>query len=220
MCARVRVVSPGTNWQRWTNVAVGKKNIHRETSGADTDPRSILNAEHFKRYVGSLKTNSLSVPEKLQRCLFHEAFHSSGSSCVLCLGRLPSTGTGRASDIGAGRREPANSRSISRSPFLFFCLLFRNSLSFTLTRQPPPLYSSCVTVQGFFPPSPIHLSLAGIILTRCSRCEVARGGREGSRAGHLTVRSLPCWHDPQYVLRARTHMHARTNTHTHWFSQK
>lgn len=28
-----------------------------------------------------------------------------------------------------------------------------------------------------FPPSPIHLSLAGINLTRCTRCGVARGGR-------------------------------------------
>lgn len=146
--------------------------------------------------------NSLSHWEGLQRCLFP----SSGSSCVLCLGRLSSAGTGRASDIGAAQGGASKQQVYFPFPFpLFFCLLFRNSLSFTLTYQHPPLYSSCVTVQGFFPPSPIHLSLAGIILTRCSRCEVVRSGREGSRAGHLTVRSLPCWHDPQYVLRAHTH---------------
>lgn len=161
MCARVRVVSPGTNWQRWTNVAVGKKNIHRETSRADTDPRSILNAEHFKRYVGSLKTNSLSVTEKLQRCLFHEAFHSSGSSCVLCLGRLPSAGTGRASDIGAGRREPANSRSISRSPFLFF-VFCSVTLSVLLSLVNPLLFTLVVSLcRAFFlPRQSIYLWLA------------------------------------------------------------
>ncbi|KAK5848503.1 hypothetical protein PBY51_006111 [Eleginops maclovinus] len=58
-------------------------------------------------------------------------------------------------------------------PPLFICPLFRNSLSFTLTHQLPPLYSSCVTVQ--FPS--VYLPLAGIILTRCSRCGVASGGR-------------------------------------------
>lgn len=136
------------------------------------------------------------------------------SASVDCLQLAP--GGPRTSVRAEGSQQTAGLFPVPLSSF--FCLLFRNSLSFTLTRQPPPLYSSCVTVQGFFPPSPIHLSLAGIILTRCSRCEVARGGREGSRAGHLTVRSLPCWHDPQYVLRARTHMHAQT--HTHWFSQK
>lgn len=149
--------------------------------------------------------NSPSVTVRLQRCLLHEAFHSAGRSCVLCLGRLSSAGTGWASDIGAGRGEPANRRFIPLSSSC--CLLFGNSVLLSLV-NPPPLYTSCVTVRGFFPPSPIHLSLAGIILTRCSRCEVARGGREGSRAGHLTARSLPCWHDPQYVLSTRAH--ART----------
>lgn len=104
----------------------------------------------FKRRAaaGSLKMNSPSVTERLQRCLLHEAFHSAGSSCVLCLGRLSSAGTGWASDIGAGRGEPANSRFI---PLSSSCsLLCGNSQFYSHSSTPPPLYTSCVTVRGFF----------------------------------------------------------------------
>lgn len=161
-----------------------------------------LNAQHFQRCVAfvSFRFNSLSVTEQLSSGA--EALHSNGSSsCALCLDRLPSAGTGRASDIGEGRTS-----SISRSSFL----LFRNSPSATLTHQPPSLYSS------FFS-SLVSPSISGWHHPHALR-EVAHGGREGSSAVHLTVRSLPYWHDPPVrAARSCTHtnVHAQGRTHSY-----
>lgn len=115
----------------------------------------------FQRHAaaGSLKMNSPPVTERLQRCLLHEAFHSAGRSCVLCLGRLSSTGTGWASDIGAGRGEPANSRFIPLSSSC--CLLFGNS-QFYSHSSTPHLFTLVVSLCGafFLPRQSIYLWLA------------------------------------------------------------
>lgn len=119
--------------------------------------------------------NLLSVTEKSSSGS-PKPSNPNGRFCALCLGWLSPAVTGRALDIGAGRQEPVSRRipAFSRFPLLWICSVTLSQ--FSLTRQTPPLYSSCVTVQ-VFPPSPIHLSLAGINLTRCTRCGVARGGR-------------------------------------------
>lgn len=67
--------------------------------------------------------------------------------------------------------------------------------------------SSCAEVLFllFLPRQSIYVRLAGIspdaLLTVWSGVEwSAVGGQAGYRAVHLTVRSLPCWHDPHYEL--------------------
>lgn len=74
--------------------------------------------------------------------------------------------------------------------------LFVPQLSPRCTHSPAP--SSDFFFKNSPPPltSPVHPSPAGIVLgSGVKWC----GGREGWRAGHLTVRSLPCWHDPPPV---------------------
>lgn len=70
--------------------------------------------------------------------------------------------------------------------------LFVPQLSPRCTHSPAP---SSDFFQKLPPPltSPVHPSPAGIVL----RSGVKWCG--GRRAGHLTVRSLPCWHDPPHI---------------------
>lgn len=109
------------------------------------------------------------------------------------------------------RNEPGSSGSpaISRTSLLVpFVPLTLSQFSLSLISR--LLFTRVVSLCRFLPPLPrqsIYLWLAS-----SSRADPgvewrAVGGRAGLRAGHLTVRSLPCWHDPQCA-------HARTHTHT------
>lgn len=94
--------------------------------------------------------------EELQRCPFPstppppEAFHSSGRSYALCLGPPSPAGTRRASDIGAGRNEPASFR-LFPVPLCSLFVLCSATLSVLYSHSPAAssLLYSCVTVQVF-----------------------------------------------------------------------
>lgn len=106
--------------------------------------------------------------------------------CALPRSTVFSWHRARASDIGAGRMSGQQTADLFPVPPLLYFVFCSVTLPLLLSRiNPPLLFHSCVTVRGFFPTSPIHLSVAGIIFTRRSRCEVAHGGREGSRAWPL-----------------------------------
>lgn len=143
------------------------------------------------------------------------------SASVDCFQLAPCTGLGHRC---RQNEWAANSRSISRSPFALFCLLFRHSPTFTLAHQThTPLPSSFTLVSlcaaFFLPRQSIYLCLASSSRAAPGVKWRTVGGR-ARELGHLTARPLPCWHDPRYVMRARTRACTQTLTQDSGFSNK
>lgn len=154
--------------------------------------------------------NSLSHWEGLQRCLFA----SSGSSCVLCLGRLSSSGTGRASDIGAAQGGASKQQVYFPFPFPLFFVFCSVTLSVLLSLINTLLFTLVVSLcRAFFlPRQSIYLWLA-------SSSRAAPGVKWRAVGGR--ARELATWRSgPSHVGMTPSTCCARTRTQTRcWCSQ-
>lgn len=133
--------------------------------------------------------------------------------CALPRSTVFSWHRARASDIGAGRMSGQQTADLFPVPPLLYFVFCSVTLPLLLSRINPPssftLVSLCAAF--FLPRQSIYLWLASSSRAAPGVKWRTVGGR-ARELGHLTARSLPCWHDPRYVMRARTR--ARTQTLT------